>query len=142
MKKMNLDDLKNCEFDILCYVDSICRELGLRYTLIGGTLLGAVRHKGFIPWDDDIDISMPRPDYEKFIDYCVSNESRYRLITNKTEPNWKDIYAKLIDTKTELHEQLTNRFEYKNGVFIDIFPVDALSDTLDASVKKFKKSSF
>lgn len=142
MKKMNLNDLKECEFNILCYIDGICRKHGLKYSLIGGTLLGAVRHGGFIPWDDDIDIAMPRPDYEKFIEYAKIDNIRYKVITNKTEKNWKDIYAKVIDTNTVIREYLANRFEYENGVFVDLFPVDVLADTFEDSVKLFRKSSF
>ena len=67
----DLDEIKKIELNILVQVDKICREQGFRYWLCGGTLLGAVRHKGFIPWDDDIDIFMPRQDYEKFIELSL-----------------------------------------------------------------------
>ena len=67
MKKMTLKDIQDCELDMMIIFDEVCRKYNLRYSLCAGTLIGAVRHQGFIPWDDDIDISMPRPDYEKLI---------------------------------------------------------------------------
>ena len=70
MKEIFLDELKKIELTILEEIDKICREQNIRYSLCGGTMLGAIRHGGFIPWDDDIDICMPRPDYNRFVEYC------------------------------------------------------------------------
>ena len=67
MREIGLDELKAIELSVMKDIHSICEEQGIRYSLCGGTLLGAVRHGGFIPWDDDIDIFMPRPDYDRFI---------------------------------------------------------------------------
>ena len=68
MKEMTIQEIKECSLGILDFVDNVCRENNLVYYLCGGTLLGAVRHEGFIPWDDDIDIMMPRRDYERLFD--------------------------------------------------------------------------
>ena len=68
MRDISVDELKSIELEMLKFIDEVCKKEGLRYFLCGGTLLGAVRHHGFIPWDDDIDIFMPRPDYEKLIE--------------------------------------------------------------------------
>ena len=77
MRKItDLKELKKIELDILLYIDRICREHNLLYYMAYGTLLGAVRHKGFIPWDDDIDIVMPRPDYEKLIKIMRGGECK------------------------------------------------------------------
>ncbi len=68
MRKMSLEEIKETELNILVDFDKLCKENNLYYTLCGGTLLGAIRHKGFIPWDDDIDVLMPRPDYDRLLE--------------------------------------------------------------------------
>ena len=105
----------------------ICEKNNLVYFLTAGTLLGAVRHKGFIPWDDDMDIAMPRNDYEKFLDlYDGNNTSNYYVLSNRS-PN--DVvhhdkqYAKLCKKGTVYAEKNVNPNKY-SGIFIDIFPFD------------------
>ena len=83
MEIICLEELKKIELDILLYIDKVCSENDLRYMLCGGTLLGAVRHKGFIPWDDDIDIMMPRPDYNKFIEILNKSNGKYKILTSE-----------------------------------------------------------
>ena len=70
---MKIEDIQEVSLNILKQITSVCEREGFRYTLAYGTLIGAVRHKGFIPWDDDIDIQMPRPDYERFLKYMINN---------------------------------------------------------------------
>ena len=119
-------------FDILCDIDDFCRQHGLRYFLCGGTLLGSVRHKGFIPWDDDVDIAMLRPDYERFLkEYSSSNN---RLVWFGNEPTCYFPFAKVYDTRTVLVNN-----EYPNcklGVYVDVFPYDEVS----ADPRKWRKS--
>ena len=96
-----LKDIHNKQLNILLVFDKICRENGFKYSLSSGTLLGAVRHKGFIPWDDDVDVVMPREDYEQFI--SVANKilpEGYFLEHFKTNKNTCDLYARLIDVNT------------------------------------------
>ncbi|MBQ3631881.1 MAG: LicD family protein [Prevotella sp.] len=108
---------------ILMAVDKTCREHQLRYYIWAGTMIGAVRHKGFIPWDDDIDIAMPRPDYEQLIAHsrewllqpfefvCAENDAQYPLP-----------FGKVQDASTTLIERLHLR--YLGGIYIDVFPID------------------
>ena len=113
---------------ILREIDRFCKENGLRYSLAYGTLIGAVRHKGFIPWDDDIDIMMPRPDYEKFLASFVSEGlSLHDLAKDETK---KETFLKVVKDGTLMVEKLTGREMW--GVNVDVFPIDgAPSDSLE-----------
>lgn len=101
--------------------DEICRENGLKYSVAYGTLLGAVRHKGFIPWDDDIDVVMPRGDYEKLL-ALKYNDGRYEIKSHRYSKNYHYIFAKLSDNSTFIKEE--NRDGQDIGLYVDIFPVD------------------
>lgn len=139
MKKIdNLDELKKIELDILVKIDAFCREHNIHYFLSHGTLLGAVRHQGFIPWDDDIDIFMLRTDYKKF---CVlfpryAQNENLALANSHTPIYFGRAYSKVIDTRTKLSE-----LEYSGdddlGVFIDIWPLDALPQNKILRKKQF-----
>jgi lipopolysaccharide cholinephosphotransferase len=116
--------------DILKEVDAICRKNNIDYWLAAGTALGAVRHQGFIPWDDDIDIEVPRTDYLKLIK-LLENELPSNMIvqTNETDHLWFQNYAKVRDVNSFMKGKYEKNMRYKyQGVFIDIFPVE--SETL------------
>ena len=83
MQKLSDEEVKNIQIELLDEFVSVCNELGMYYTLGGGTLLGAIRHKGFIPWDDDIDVLMPRPDYDRLLEYDAKNE---KLWSSNVQP--------------------------------------------------------
>ncbi len=124
-------ELQKYTKEILEYFADFCEANNLRYFLAGGTLLGAVRHKGFIPWDDDIDIAMPRSDYEKLISMRDKFDGRYILRYWRWE---KDVYysfLKVEDTCTTKIEDVDSKFKYEGGLGIDIFPQDGLPDDLD-----------
>ena len=129
-KPISLEEHKKIQFDILKFFSSFCEANGLRYFLADGTLLGAVRHKGFIPWDDDIDVRMPRPDYDKLIDIFVDDSGRFQLINPRSE-NAYHFTVKIIDTNTI---KIERRMNYRNGflgVDIDVFPIDGAPDRED-----------
>lgn len=104
---------------------AVCLDNNITYYIIGGTALGARRHNGFIPWDDDVDVGMPRPDYERFCnlaDDCFPNFIERRYF--KTEKNSPFHFVKLIDNRTTLIEQ--NYEDYIEGLYIDVFPIDGV----------------
>lgn len=112
---------------MLKVVDHICRKHGIRYWLCSGTLLGAVRHKGFIPWDDDLDISMMREDYERFIRVAPEEfPDDMFLQTKETDPSFLSlpIYCKIRDEKTTIQTQDTEYKGEHNGLFVDLFVLD------------------
>ncbi len=127
-KTVDLRALQLAETAILKEAIAICERHGLRYAMIGGTMLGAVRHKGFIPWDDDIDIALPREDYELFLAYAEKElPSPYKLHThNGRHPC---MYAKIHNTDTTFIEgSVAGHREYYKGVFLDVMPLDGLPE--------------
>lgn len=136
MREIQFEEMKKIELNILIYFTEVCEENNLRYYLGGGTLLGAVRHKGFIPWDDDIDVMMPRPDFQKLLSLSINNEN-YNIIKPGTAGYYYN-FAKLVDTRTILEEKGIKRIDGL-GVYIDIFPLDGMPETSDARKKRFKE---
>ena len=120
MRKVGLEEMKRIQLEILDDVDRFCRETGLRYSLCGGTLLGAVRHKGYIPWDDDIDILMPREDYETFIRTYRSDKNT--VLDLRKEGTTVEVVVKVSRNGTWMTDQTLGRTLW--GINIDIFPVD------------------
>lgn len=114
---------------ILKDVDILCSKHGINYWIDFGTLLGAVRHKGFIPWDDDIDITMPREDYNKFIGIALEElDQKYFLQLRRTDKSYNRDWLKIRDRNSVFLEygSLKNKDNGKNGIFIDIFPLDRI----------------
>lgn len=131
-KELSLAEVKKIEIEILDYIVSVCEANNLRYFLAGGTLLGAVRHGGFIPWDDDIDINMPRPDYDKLVEIMRNVNGRFMLKAFEISEDYVYAFAKMVDTTTELIEKDIPHPGY--GLFVDIFPLDGLPN--DESERK------
>lgn len=121
-----MEKIKEKQLEILTEFDEACKTIGLRYSLAFGTLLGAERHGGYIPWDDDVDIFMLRDDYEKFLELGPELLPENLFIQNyETEENYHNNFSKIINTSTTLKEPVHDMLDISDGVFIDVFPIDA-----------------
>ncbi|MBO6264361.1 MAG: LicD family protein, partial [Clostridia bacterium] len=133
----NLRKLQLIEVEILEEIDKVCRDEGIDYSLYAGSLLGAVRHKGFIPWDDDLDICMTRSNYNKFIQAWESGEHKGYFLQNKEkETTFTQSFTKIRKDHTAF---IQGEFEcgiYHTGIFVDIFPMDRIPNG------RLKKISF
>lgn len=132
-KEQNNQDLKtlqNLELENLDVLINICKKYNLRYYLIGGTLIGVLRHHGFIPWDDDIDVGLPRPDYNRFIKIAADELPHFMDIKTMTsDPNYKCYFTRLINNKKKIYWD-HGQYKAKIGVWTDVFPLDGLPDKL------------
>ena len=120
--------LQLTELELLCEVDRICKKNGIHYNIIAGTLLGAVRHGGFIPWDDDADVAMLRGEYERFRE-AVKRDldgSRFYFQDHTVTPGYRWGYGKLRRKDTLFLREHQEHMPYEQGVFIDVFPLDAV----------------
>ena len=131
MKTINTEELKFILLDILKDIHQYCIANNIRYSIAYGTLLGAVRHKGYIPWDDDIDIMMPREDYERFIK--TYGNSLYRIADLSNNSEYSLPFAKVEDSRTIMNEYVDGKTVY--GVYVDVFPVDNVPN--DVFKRKF-----
>lgn len=139
-KKLQLRETQSIALDILKCVSQICDKLGLRYYLVFGTLIGAIRHKGFIPWDDDLDIMMPRPDHDKFVDYFTKHPEQFpnlKIFTPDNNPKYPYMITRVSDDRYRII--MNNEKPYGMGVFIDIYPYDGMGNTWEESVAYQKK---
>ncbi len=127
MRKIEIEELRKILLELMDEIHAFCEKHGLKYYLSGGTLIGAIRHKGFIPWDDDIDIYMPRPDYDKFMQIYpkVGDNILHEHCLNA---DYKYPYAKLCKSNTLLIEK-GGYGGINMGVYLDIFPLDALGNS-------------
>lgn len=140
MRMIEDNDLKRLQLDILKNVNMFCRERNINYSLAYGTLLGAVRHQGYIPWDDDIDICMPRSSYNRFVLEYEDPTGIYECLSFEKDENFLYPFAKISDRRTVVLEQarFVNRYE-KLGVNIDVFPVDGANINDYSQFKKQRR---
>lgn len=140
MSKEDFRALQLLELDTLHYFDNFCKEHHLRYYLAGGTLIGALRHKGFIPWDEDVDLHMPRPDYEKLPGLWdkYADKEHYTLCVTDEKKNYRhNVYA-ISDNHTTLIEERTVNDDIPQGIRMDILPFDGVPDNrLKAAIQFF-----
>ena len=124
----DIREIQQMELGIMEYIHETCQKIGVKYFLAYGSLIGAVRHKGFIPWDDDMDICMLREDYEKLQDYLIANpDERYEVMSYKNNLNYVYPFMKVQDNQTYLLEEDV-RIDSNMGIYVDIFPVDGYED--------------
>lgn len=136
-----LRQIQMIQLEMLTEVDRICKKCGIRYNIIAGTLLGAVRHGGYIPWDDDADVALLRPEYEKFRQ-AVKTEldtTRFYFQDHRRTKGYRWGYGKLRRKNTLFLREYQEHMPYKQGIFIDIFPLDGVPDNyILRSMKNFE----
>ena len=136
MREITLEESKAIQLEILSAIHAFCVERKIKYYLAYGTLLGAIRHQGYIPWDDDIDIMMFRQDYDYFIKYFNESSERYRVISPEINLDYYVSYANVYDVRTLMEEpHVFHRVDI--GVKIDVFPLDSTPDAF-SSYKRLK----
>ena len=139
-RAIDIEELKKIQLDLLDKFNDYCVKNSLTYYLTYGTLIGAVRHEGYIPWDDDIDVMMPRADYEMLIATFNNSghASNIKVIANENDSEYYLTFAKLINTETVMQEEV--RSNYQIGVYIDIFPLDNLADDYEMAKKRMRQA--
>jgi lipopolysaccharide cholinephosphotransferase len=139
MEELSMQDVQQASLEVLKKVADICEKEKIRYALAYGTLLGAIRHKGFIPWDDDIDIIVPRPDYERLLDYFAKNDtSPFVAMNMQTTKEYPYLITRIADTRYRLEVQ--NENDYGLGTFIDVYVLDGVGNTYEEGCKYIAKT--
>lgn len=139
MEEISLDNVKKIEVDILKYIDEVCKKNNIEYFLYGGSLIGSVRHEGFIPWDDDIDIALLRNDYDKLVEVLKNEKNKkFLFMDNSTNENYYYPFAKVIDARTYMKEN--NMQEIPNyGIYVDILVIDKITSNRFKQKRIFNK---
>lgn len=139
MEKISFRDAQLGAYEILKFLDAFCRKNNLTYFLMYGSLIGAVRDKGIIPWDDDIDIMMPRPDYDKLIQICsTENILPFKLFENSIVSEYPHPISRMSDQRYKTN--FANEKDYGIGLFVDIYPLDGVGNDLKRAHKLIKKA--
>lgn len=136
-----LRDIQFIQLEMLQEVDRICKKCNIHYNIIAGTLLGAIRHGGYIPWDDDADVALLRDEYEKFREACKTelDTTRFYFQDHRNTKGYRWGYGKLRRKNTLFLREFQEHMPYKQGIFIDIFPLDNISDNyIVRSVQNFQ----
>jgi len=140
LEEMTLRETQCAALEILKKVDDVCKSLGIKYYIIYGTLLGVVRHKGFIPWDDDIDIGMKIEDYNKFVEFFMTHKEELSPLEIHNHKTNKYCFYNISRVCDNTYVIKFNALKYQSGAFIDIYPFEGLGNEEDRSywVSKFK----
>lgn len=139
LSENELSKLKNIELNMLCEIDKICREYQIRYSIAAGTLLGAARHKGFIPWDDDIDIMMYREDYCKLKECINLYSNELYWVDYYTYEGFPYPFSKIMKKNTILIEESNKYATSPDGVFVDVFPIDNTAENFMKRKKQYQR---
>lgn len=137
MKTIEVEALKKVQLEILDYLHDFCMKNNIRYWIDSGTLLGAIRHKGYIPWDDDIDVGMLREDYDRFLSIFNEASDRFKCYSIENNPHFLYPFAKVLDTETILYEP--DEKGEKLSINIDVFPYDKAPEDKKELAKMYKK---
>lgn len=130
--------IQNIIFPILCEIGAFCKERDIHYFLCAGSCLGAIRHKGFIPWDYDADIMFPREDYERFIhEYYSDTDRKYEIGALEIDKSWKRQFGRVWDKKTVLRHKNLNDIDV--GACVDLFPIDGFTENSFLAVINLKR---
>lgn len=138
---LKMEDIQQISFGILCAIKDLCNKLNLRYSLTFGTLLGAVRHKGYIPWDDDVDIMMSRPDFEILCDYMQNHPEAYpyyKIWNRSKHPKYPYILSRMVDTRYGLIVE--NEEDCGMGIFVDIYVLDGAGNSFEEAYQLLRKT--
>ena len=136
---VSVQQMQNIEYNILKFIKGVCERNNLHYYLAYGTLIGAVRHNGFIPWDDDIDILMPRNDYEKFVKAVeAENHPYYKLVSKETEENFTAPLPKVIDSRIELVQNYSFIEKVVLGPYVDLFILYGCGESEEQALNRFE----
>lgn len=140
LKELSVEEVRKIQLELLSFIDKVCRENKIEYSLAGGSLLGSQRHKGFIPWDGDIDIMLRRDYYEQLMMLLTDSNGVYKLHYYKNDIVYQN-YAKFYDNRTVLKSFKDQMYNKRIGVHIDIFPQDFLPDEIKER-RRFLKEVF
>lgn len=135
-RELTIKETQEISLEILRIITNICEEQRFRYSLVYGTLIGAVRHSGYIPWDDDVDIMMPRPDYDELLVYIKKHIQEYpnlKIFNREECSEYPYMITRISDDRYEI--DVTNEKQFGMGVFIDIYPYDGLGNTKDEALR-------
>ncbi|MEG2053193.1 MAG: LicD family protein [Bacilli bacterium] len=138
-----LKKLHSVELEILEVIANICDKNNIRYSTAFGTVLGAIRHQGFIPWDDDVDLIMPREDYDRFIEIVKKeNNTKYKLLIPDENHDYISVVTKFEKVGTSFIPEIEKQMKCNRGIAVDIFPLENVANNLDERERQFKNAWF